>query len=93
MPLPDVAREVADVSVDPPLQDTYNIAGPDVFALDELGGITFAARGDYRTVVTDNSAGKLAAALGGSLMAKDGAVIAKTTYREWLAQLGASGPA
>ena len=42
----DVAQAVADVSVDPPLQGTRNIAGPDVFALDELGRLTLAARGD-----------------------------------------------
>jgi uncharacterized protein YbjT (DUF2867 family) len=82
----DVAQEVADVSVGTPLQGTRSIAGPDVFALDELGRITLAARGDHRTVVTDNSAGMLAAASGDALTAKDGAVIAKTAYREWLAR-------
>ncbi len=82
----DVATAVADVSVDPPVRGTRDIAGPDVFALDELGRITLAARGDHRTVVTDNSAGMFAAASGDALIAKDGAVIAKTTYREWLAR-------
>ena len=80
----DVAQAVADVSVDPPLRGTRNIAGPDVFALDELGRITLAARGDHRTVVTDNSAGTFAAASGDALLAKDDAVIAKTSYQEWL---------
>ena len=82
----DVAQAVADVSVDPPLGGTRNIAGPDVFALDELGRITLAARGDHRTVVTDNSAGTFAAASGDALLAKDDAVIAKTSYQEWLAR-------
>ena len=81
----DVARAVAGVSVGPPLQGTRNIAGPEVFALDELGKITLAARGDDRTVVTDDSAGMLAAAAGDALVAKEGAVIARTGYREWLA--------
>ncbi len=40
----DVAQAVADVSVDAPLQGTRNIAGPEVFALDELGKLTLAAR-------------------------------------------------
>jgi len=80
----DVAQAVADVSVGTPLQGTRNIAGPEVFTLDELGRITLAARGDHRTVVTDNSAGTFAAASGEALIAKDGAVIATTTYREWL---------
>jgi uncharacterized protein YbjT (DUF2867 family) len=82
----DVAQEVAEVSVGTPLQGTRSIAGPDVFALDELGRITLAAHGDHRTVVTDNSAGMFAAASGDALIAKDGAVIAKTAYREWLAR-------
>lgn len=82
----DVAQAVADVSVGTPLQGTRNVAGPEVFALDELGEITLAAHGDRRTVVTDNSAGMFAAASGDALIAKDGAVIAKTAYREWLAR-------
>jgi uncharacterized protein YbjT (DUF2867 family) len=80
----DVAQAVADVSVDPPLRGARSIAGPDVFALDELGRITLAAGGDHRTVVTDNSAGTFAAASGDALIAKDGTVIAKTSYQEWL---------
>ncbi|GDY30755.1 SDR family oxidoreductase [Gandjariella thermophila] len=80
----DVAQAVADVGLGAPLQGTRNIAGPEVFALDELGRITLAARGDHRVVVTDNSAGMLAAASGDVLIAKEGAVIAKTAYREWL---------
>jgi uncharacterized protein YbjT (DUF2867 family) len=82
----DVAQAVAGVSAGTPLRGTRNVAGPEVFALDELGRITLAARGDHRTVITDNSAGMFAAASGDALIAKDGAVIAKTTYREWLAR-------
>ena len=82
----DVAQAVADVSVGAPLQGTRSVAGPEVFALDDLGRITLAAHGDHRTVVTDNSAGMFAAATGDALIARDGAIIAKTTYREWLAR-------
>ena len=82
----DVAHEVAEVSVGHPLRGTQAIAGPDVFRLDELGRITLAAHGDHRTVVTDKSAGMLAVVSGDALIAKDGAVIAKTTYRQWLAR-------
>ena len=77
---------MADVSAGTALQGTRDVAGPEVFALDELGKITLAARGDHRTVVTDNSAGMFAAAAGDALIAKDGAVIAKTRYQEWLAR-------
>jgi uncharacterized protein YbjT (DUF2867 family) len=82
----DVARAVADVSAGAPLQGSRAIAGPEVFALDELGKITLAARGDHRAVVTDSSAGMLAAAAGDALIATDGTVIAPTSYREWLAR-------
>jgi uncharacterized protein YbjT (DUF2867 family) len=68
------------------IQPIANIAGPEVFALDDLGRITLAAHDDHRTVVTDNSAGMFAAASGDALIAKDDAVIAKTAYREWLAR-------
>jgi uncharacterized protein YbjT (DUF2867 family) len=80
----DVAQAVADVSVGDPLQGTRNIAGPEVFRLDELGKITLAAHDDHRTVVTDASAGMFAAAPGDALIVKEGAVIAHTTYQEWL---------
>jgi uncharacterized protein YbjT (DUF2867 family) len=80
----DVAQAVADASVGTPLQGTRNVAGPEVFRLDELGAISLAAHDDHRAVVTDDSAGIFAAASGDALIAKDGAVIAKTTYREWL---------
>jgi uncharacterized protein YbjT (DUF2867 family) len=82
----DVAQAVADVCVGAPLRGTRDVAGPEVFTLDELGRITLAARGDQRTVVTDDSAGMFAAAPGDALIAKDDAVIAKTAYREWLAR-------
>ena len=82
----DVAQAVADVSMGTPLQGTRDVAGPDVFGLDELGRITLAAHGDQRTVTTDDSAGMFAAAPGDALIAKDGAVLAPTSYREWLAR-------
>ncbi|WP_330437589.1 NAD(P)H-binding protein [Micromonospora sp. NBC_00821] len=82
----DVAQAVAEVSMGAPLQGIRNVAGPDVFALDELGRITLAAGGDQRTVTTDNGAGMFAAMSGDVLIAGDDAVIAPTSYREWLAR-------
>jgi uncharacterized protein YbjT (DUF2867 family) len=82
----DIAQAVADVSAGRPLAGTRNVAGPEVFHLDQLGKITLEAQGDHRTVVTDNTAGMFAAASGDALIAGEGAVIAKTTYREWLAR-------
>ncbi|GAA1993269.1 SDR family oxidoreductase [Catenulispora subtropica] len=82
----DVAQAVAEVSVGSPLTGTRNIAGPEVFTLDELGRITLAAHGDPRPVIVDDTAGLFAAASGDALIAKegDGSVIAKTAYRDWL---------
>ncbi|MEU5848557.1 SDR family oxidoreductase [Saccharopolyspora shandongensis] len=80
----EVAQAVADVAVGTPLQGTRDVAGPEVFTLDELGKIALAARGDHRTVITDNSAGMFAAASGDALIAKNDAVITKTSYRDWL---------
>lgn len=82
----DVAQAVAEVSMGAPLEGIRNVAGPDVFALDELGRITLAARADQRTVTTDNGAGMFAAVSGDVLIARDDAVRAPTTYREWLAR-------
>jgi uncharacterized protein YbjT (DUF2867 family) len=82
----EVAGAVADVSAGTPLQGTRSIAGPEVFPLDELGRITLAAHDDHRAVVTDNNAGMFAAASGDALLAKEDTAIAKTTYRQWLAQ-------
>jgi uncharacterized protein YbjT (DUF2867 family) len=82
----EVARAVADVSVGTPLRGTRSYAGPEVFRLDELGRITLAAHDDPRTVVTDDTAGMFSAIPGDVLTAPGDAVIAKTSYREWLAR-------
>jgi uncharacterized protein YbjT (DUF2867 family) len=85
----DVARAVAEVAAGEPLGGIRDIAGPDVFTLDELGRITLAAKGDTRPVITDPSAGMFAAMKGDALIAKqdrEDTRIAETQYREWLAR-------
>jgi len=82
----DVAKAVADVCAGTPLLGVRNVAGPEVFTLDELGRITLAARGDQRTVVTDDTAGLFAAVKGDVLTPPEGAVIAQTSYRDWLSR-------
>ncbi|WBB75856.1 NAD(P)H-binding protein [Micromonospora sp. WMMD1128] len=82
----DVARAVAEVAVGQPLNGVRNVAGPEVFPLDELGRITLAAKGDPRTVVTDGAAGMFGAVPGDVLIAPRDAVLATTTYRDWLAR-------
>ncbi|MBM7438047.1 SDR family oxidoreductase [Streptomyces sp. HB132] len=81
----DVAATVAEVAAGRPLQGTLDVAGADVFTLDELGGITLAAHGDERTVVTDGTAGMFAAVQGDAIIAGPAARIAPTRYRDWLA--------
>ncbi|WP_377266940.1 SDR family oxidoreductase [Peterkaempfera sp. SMS 1(5)a] len=80
----DVAAAVVDVAVGAPLQGIRNVAGPDVYPLDELGRITLQARPDGRTVVNDEEAGLFAVVQGDVLTAGDDAHIAPTHYTDWL---------
>ncbi|MER6956614.1 NAD(P)H-binding protein [Streptomyces sp. NPDC000618] len=79
----DVAAAVAEVAAGAPLSGIRNIAGPEVFALDELGRITLSHKGDKRTVVTDPAAGMFAVIKGDVLTDKD-AHLAPTRYTDWL---------
>ena len=81
----DVARTVADVAAGSPLGGTINIAGPDVYPLDELGRLTLAGKPDGRSVVTDDTAGMFAVVPGDVLTAPSGARILPTRYTDWLA--------
>jgi uncharacterized protein YbjT (DUF2867 family) len=82
----DVAEAVFEVAVGAPLQGIRDVAGPEVFTLDELGRITLAAKDDPRTVVVDESAGLFGAIPGDVLVPKAGARLATTHYRDWLAK-------
>ncbi|MFI9047410.1 SDR family oxidoreductase [Streptomyces sp. NPDC053427] len=79
----DVANAVAEVAMGTPLRGIHNIAGPQVFSLDELGRITLTHNSDPRTVVTDPTAGMFAAVKGDALVDKD-AHLAPTRYADWL---------
>jgi uncharacterized protein YbjT (DUF2867 family) len=80
----DVAAAVVDVATGNPLHGIRNIAGPDVFTLDDLGKLTLAAQHDNRTVVTDDTAGPLAAIGGDVLIAGPDAHLAPTHYQDWI---------
>lgn len=80
----DVSRAVAEVAAGTPLNGVLDVAGPDVYPLDELGRLTLADRGDGRTVVTDDTAGMFAAVHGNALVAPAGARVAPTHYTDWL---------
>ncbi|MBD3003072.1 MULTISPECIES: SDR family oxidoreductase [unclassified Streptomyces] len=79
----DVAAAVAEVAAGAPLRGMRNIAGPEVFPLDELGRITLAHKGDPRTVVTDPAAGMFAV-VRGDVLTDMGAHLAPTRYADWL---------
>ncbi|MER0480555.1 NAD(P)H-binding protein [Streptomyces sp. Edi2] len=80
----DVSDAVVEVAAGSPLNGSFNVGGPDVFALDELGRITLNARPDGRTVVTDDTAGMLAVVEGDALTTKGEARLAPTHYTDWL---------
>ena len=81
----DISGIVAEVAVGSPLNGVVNIAGPDVYPLDELGRLTLTAKSDGRAVVTDDTAGMFAAVHGDVITAPHGARIAATHYTDWLA--------
>ncbi|MEU5314138.1 SDR family oxidoreductase [Streptomyces sp. NPDC021562] len=79
----DVAHAVAEVAAGAPLNGIRNVAGPEIFPLDELGRITLSHKGDPRTVVTDPTAGMFAVVKGDVLTDKN-AHLAPTRYTDWL---------
>ncbi|MEV6130282.1 NAD(P)H-binding protein [Streptomyces violaceusniger] len=79
----DVAAAVTEVAAGAPVRGIHNIAGPEVFSLDELGRITLSHKGDDRTVVIDPTAGMFAAVKGDVLTDKS-AHLAPTRYTDWL---------
>jgi uncharacterized protein YbjT (DUF2867 family) len=80
----DVVDAVVEVSPGTPLRGNWNIAGPDIFRLDELGRITLAARHDNRTVNTDAQAGLFGGVAGDALIAGPDAHLAPTHYQDWI---------
>jgi uncharacterized protein YbjT (DUF2867 family) len=80
----DVADAVVEVATGTPLRGIRNVAGPDVFPLDELGRVTLAAQQDNRTVITDDQAGMFAGITGDVLIAGPDAHLAPTHYQDWI---------
>ena len=80
----EAAAAVATTAAGAPLRGTREVAGPDVFTLDDLARITLAANGDSRHVVTDPDAGLFAVVKGDELLASPGAELVPTHYRDWL---------
>ncbi|MEW1748968.1 SDR family oxidoreductase [Streptomyces angustmyceticus] len=84
----DVVDAVVEVATGAPLQGIHEVAGPDVFPLDELGRVTLAAQKDARTVVTDAQAGLFGAITGDALLPGPHAHLASTHYQDWVQKAG-----
>jgi uncharacterized protein YbjT (DUF2867 family) len=83
----DVASTLADVAVGAPLNDTVELAGPEVFRLDELARRVLNASDDPRQVTADVHARYFGAELDDrSLIPGDDARIASTRFEDWLSQ-------
>ncbi|MGW7418468.1 SDR family oxidoreductase [Streptomyces sp. NPDC054813] len=83
----DVAAAVGRTAVGAPVNGVVEVAGPDVFQLDELIRQVLADKDDTRTVVTDPSAPYSGAGLKETtLVPGPDAHIAATRFTEWLGQ-------
>jgi uncharacterized protein YbjT (DUF2867 family) len=83
----DVASTLADVAVGAPLNDTVELAGPEVFRLDELARRVLKASDDRRQVTADVHARYFGTELDDrSLTPGDDARIASTRFEDWLSQ-------
>jgi uncharacterized protein YbjT (DUF2867 family) len=82
----DVVNAVVQVATGTPLQGIWTVAGPDVFALDELGRVTLAAHHDKRTVIIDDKAGMFGDISGDVLTASADAHLSRMHYKDWLQQ-------
>ncbi|MFF4355159.1 SDR family oxidoreductase [Streptomyces sp. NPDC001530] len=83
----DVAAAVGRTAVGTPVNGVVEIAGPDVFQLDELLRKVLADGNDPRTVVTDPQAPYSGAELQETtLVPGPGAHLAETRLADWLAQ-------
>ncbi|WP_329536024.1 SDR family oxidoreductase [Streptomyces sp. NBC_01450] len=83
----DVAAAVGRTAVGAPANGVVEVAGPDVFQLDELLREALASKNDPRTVVTDPKAPYAGAQLQETtLLPGSDAHIAETRFADWVAQ-------
>ena len=83
----DVAAALAVAAVGAPVNGTVELAGPELFRLDELASRVLSANGDARQVTADRSARYFGTTLDDrSLVPGDDARIAPTRFEDWLSQ-------
>jgi len=80
----DVAQAVTSVAIGPPLNGITEVAGPEVFRIDEFLRMVLSGRGDPRTVVADPRATYVGAELSEkTLLPGPGATLGETRYANW----------
>src|SRR4051812_18904314 len=83
----DVASALANIAVDPPVNGTVEIGGPEQFRIDELVRRRLASLGDSREVVADPRALYSGAKISErTLVPDDGAQLGETRFETWLSQ-------
>ena len=83
----DVATAVGKVAAGQPLNGILEIAGPELFRLDDLVRHGLSVRNDPRTVVADPHAPYFGAELGErTLVPGDGAQLGAIRFEDWLEQ-------
>ncbi|MEU6386704.1 NAD(P)H-binding protein [Streptomyces bauhiniae] len=80
----DVVDTLAEAATTPPRNGIVNVAGPDVFPLDDLGRLTLDAHPDGRHVVVDEEAGLFGQVPHDAIIAPPGARLGATSYEQWL---------
>jgi uncharacterized protein YbjT (DUF2867 family) len=87
----DVAAEVSKIAQSTPANGTIEIAGPELFRLDEMVRRCLAQLGDPREVATDPQARYAGALLGErTLVPGKDAWLGETTFETWLTQSAAT---
>jgi len=83
----DVAAALADVAIAEPLNDTVEVAGPELIRMDELVRRFLSAKGDPRKVITDVRALYYGIEVNDqSLVPGDNPRLGPTRFSEWLAR-------
>ncbi|MFE3756058.1 SDR family oxidoreductase [Nocardia tengchongensis] len=80
----DVAAAVSGTAAGAPVNGMVEVAGPEVFGLDQWIGTVLAARNDPRTVITYPQARYFGALPDRELLPGPGASLARTRLSEWL---------
>lgn len=89
----DVAAALADIAVEPPLNGTIELAGPEPIRMDELVRRFLIANRDARKVITDVQAGYFGTAVNDqSLTPGDNPRLAPTRFEDWLSRRPAHQP-